>query len=276
MKLAELCSRAVDYAKNGEPVDIHNNLPKALLKFKPDWHKTEVTGARELDYYHSDRALGDLFRNISLLDQDEPIKGFTASTGATAPLDDAISCTLMPLVKRTLNAAYKTSGAENSQAEELHTHFACEMRYICVTHTLVDAPDVRLKEEEVVLGTILANCTQSQWRSDRSYRMKLHAEGLLHDIRARIVPKVTSAEEASEEDRPPPTVDYRAGLPTAWAMWCWAQHHQEKDFIESFSLVMLGIVLDCLKRLGGLPPASVDTTFLVEGDPMENPARGWR
>jgi hypothetical protein len=26
------------------------------------------------------------------------------------------------------------------------------MRYICVTHTLVDAPDVCLKEEEVMLG----------------------------------------------------------------------------------------------------------------------------
>jgi RNA-dependent RNA polymerase len=252
MKLAELCSRAVDYAKNGEPVDIYNNLPKPLIRFKPDWHKAEVTGARELDYYYSERALGYLFRNISLLDPDEPIKGFTDSAGATAPLDDAISCTLMPLVKRTLNAAYEVSGAENSQAEELHTHFACEMRYICVTHTLVDAPDVRLKEEEVVLGTILANCTQPRWRSDRSYRMKLHAEELLHDIRARILPKETNVEAGQR-----PTVDYRAGLPTAWAMWCWAQHHRDKDkeYIESFSLVMLGIVLDSLKHLGGLPAA---------------------
>jgi hypothetical protein len=31
-------------------------------------------------------------------------------------------------------------------------HYVCEMRYICVTHTLVDAPDVCLKEEEVMLG----------------------------------------------------------------------------------------------------------------------------
>jgi hypothetical protein len=32
-------------------------------------------------------------------------------------------------------------------------------RYICVMHTLgVDVPDVCMKEEEVVLGTILANC----------------------------------------------------------------------------------------------------------------------
>ena len=72
MKLAELCSRAVDYANNGELVDIYN---KPLIKFKPDWHKAEVTGARELDYYYSERALGYLLRSINLLDPDEPLKG---------------------------------------------------------------------------------------------------------------------------------------------------------------------------------------------------------
>jgi len=246
MKLAALCSKAVDYAKNGEPVDIYNNLPKPLLKFKPDWHKAEVTGARELDYYESDRALGYLYRNISLNDPDKPIEDFpTASPGSTAPLEDAISRALAPLVRKTLNAPPEPPGAENRQAEELHADFVCEMRYICVTHTLVDAPDVRLTEEELVLGTILANCTQSRWRSDRSYRMKLHTEGLVHDIRGRIV----------RSDGTPTDDELRAGLPSAWAAWCWAQYHRDKDkeFIESFSLIMLGIVLDCLKRLGGLP-----------------------
>ncbi|KAI0253578.1 RdRP-domain-containing protein [Lactifluus subvellereus] len=247
MKLAALCSKAVDYAKNGEPVDIYNNLPKLLIKFKPDWHKAEVTGARELDYYESDRALGYLFRNISLHDPDKPIEGFpTASPGSIGPLEDAISCALAPLVQKTLNAPPEPPEAENRQAEELYADFVCEMRYICVTHTLVDAPDVRLTEEEVVLGTILANCTQSRWRSDRSYRMKLHTEGLVHDIRGRIV----------QSEGTPTDDEFRAGLPCAWAAWGWAQHHRDdKEFIESFSLIMLGIVLDCLKRLGGLQEA---------------------
>jgi RNA-dependent RNA polymerase len=250
MKLAELFNRAVDYAKNGEPVDIYNNLPRPLTKFKPDWHKAEVTGAREPDYYHSDRALGHLFRNISLLDPDEPIKHFPImSAESIAPMEDVISCALAPLVQRTLNLTPKAPGAENSQAEELHTHFAYEMRYICITHALVDAPDVRLTEEEVVLGTILANCTQPRWRSDRTYRMKLHAEGLLHDIRTWVIP-VKISEEGQRTDS---GEDYRAGLLTAWAIWGWAQHHRDKEFVESFSLVMLGIVLDCLKHLGGLP-----------------------
>ena len=115
MRLAALCSKAVDYAKNGEPVDIYNcNLPKPLLKFKPDWHKAEVTGARDLDFYESDRALGYLFRSISLHDPDKPIEGFpTASPGSIAPLEDAISCALAPLVQNTLNGPPEPPDAEN-------------------------------------------------------------------------------------------------------------------------------------------------------------------
>ena len=241
MRLAALCSKAVDYAKNGQPVDIHNNnLPKPLLKFKPDWHKAEVTGARELDYYESDRALGYLYRNISLNDPDEPIEGFpTASPGSIAPLEDAISCALVSLVQNTLNDPPELPEAENRQAEELHADFVCEMRYICVTHTLVDTPDVRLTEDEVVLGTILANCTQSRWRSDRSYRMKLHTGGLVDDIYGRIV----------QSEGTPTKDELRAGLSSAWAAWGWAQHHRDKEFIESFSLIMLWIVLRCLDEL---------------------------
>ncbi|KAN0124365.1 hypothetical protein V8E52_002014 [Russula decolorans] len=43
--------------------------------------------------------------------------------------------------------------------EQLHEHYD-----ICITHTLVDMPDVCLKEEEVVLG------------------MKLHVEGLVDEF----------------------------------------------------------------------------------------------
>src|SRR5712671_3343419 len=246
MKLAELCSQAVDYAKNGNPVDIYNNLPRPLIKFKPDWHKTEVTGAREVDYYVSDRALGYLYRNIKLNDTKEPIKDLpTERPGATAPLKDLVSRAIKPLVQRTLTTdGTEQSGAEDGHAERVHEHYVHEMQYICVTHTLVDEPDVRLTEEEIVLGTILANCTQPRWRSDRSYRMKLHAEELLGYIRTQIV--------KSEGEGRPTDEELRAGLSQAWKAWAWAQHHRDKDFIESYSLIMLGIILDCLRNLGEL------------------------
>ncbi|KAI9452162.1 RdRP-domain-containing protein [Russula earlei] len=245
--LAAMCSQAVDYAKNGTPVDLQNNLPRPLIKYKPDWEKKEVTGGREVDYYESDRALGLLYRKIKLNDPKEPVEGIlTESPGETAPLEDVISRVLRRYVRRTLNMdGIELPGAENGDAEQIHEHYMLEMRYICVTHTLVDASDIRLKEEEIVLGTILAHSTQPRWRSDRSYRMKLHAEELVSDIRTQVI-KIKSEGELSDEQ-------LRAGLLHAWKAWGWAQHHRDKEFIESFSLIMLGIILDCLKRLRGLP-----------------------
>ena len=254
MKLAKLCSQAMDYAKNGNPVELHGNLPKTPTRFKPDWHKAEVTGTRELDYYESERALGYMFRNIELLDPKEPIEGLpTNPPKANPPLKDPISLVLAPLVRRTLNSDPDTpDGAEpeldseNGHGEQLHAHYIREMRYICVTHTLVDAPDVRLKEEEVVLGTILANCSQSQWRLDRTRRMKLHVGDLVNDIRGQIV-QIEGA--LMQEDQ------FRASLSRAWEVWTWAQHHRNEEFIESFSLIALALIFDSLKRLDGLPQA---------------------
>jgi len=253
MKLARLCSQAVDYAKSGNAVDLHNNnLPKALIKFKPDWHKAEVTGARELDYYVSDRALGYLYRSIELRDPKEPVEGLAIeSPDEMMPLEDAITRAVAPYVRSTLKhtddeaVAIKQSSVDDGHAEQLHTHYVREMRYICVTHTLVDAQDVRLTEEEVVLGTILANCTQTRWRSDRSYRMRLHAEELVDDIYTQIVQCEGGSRAATDEQ-------LLAALPHAWSAWCWAQHHKDLEYIESFAILILRIVFDCLKRLGGL------------------------
>ena len=227
MRLAKLCSQAVDYPKNGNLVNINNgNLPKPLIKFKPDWHKTEVTGAHDLDYYISERALGHMFRNVDLLDPDKPVEGLPAMCPeVSAPLKDPISYALAPLIQRTLNSdtdADDDEPGENGHAEQVHAHYVREMRYICVTHTLVDQPDVRLEEEEVVLGTILADCAQSRWRNDRTYRMRLHTEGLVDNIRARI----------AQGDEKPTDEQLRSGLSRAWEVWAWAQHHRDEEFIQ--------------------------------------------
>jgi RNA-dependent RNA polymerase len=248
MKLAELCSKAVDYAKNGKPVDLHNNPPRTSTKLKPDWHKTEVTGARDPDYYVSDRALGHLFRAIDLHDPNEPLKGFLATSPSDiAPLEDPISRALAPLVRYIVSRGVKSPGPVNAQVQGLHVRYVREMQYICMTHTLIDAPDVCLTEEEIVLGTILANCMQPRWRSDRTYRMRLHSEMLVRDVRSHIMPS----------EGPPTEPRLLDGLRNGWAVWGWAQHHQDEEFIDSFSFIALGVILDCLKRLGELPDSDM-------------------
>jgi RNA-dependent RNA polymerase len=243
MKLAALCSKAVDYAKNGKPVDLHN-LPRSLTRLKPDWHKTEVTAdTHDPDYYESDRALGHLFRAIDLRKPYEHPKGIpTTSPKDVVPLEDPITRALAPLVRYMICQGDRLFGSVNAQAQGLHARYVREMRYICMTHTLIDSPDICLNEEEVVLGTILANCTQPRWHSDRTQRMRLHSEMLVRDMRSHIMP----------DEGPPAEPQLREGLRSGWAMWSWARHHRDEEFIDSFSLITLGVIFDCLGRLGAL------------------------
>jgi hypothetical protein len=63
------------------------------------------------------------------------------------------------------------------------------------------------------------------------------------DIRARIA----QGDETQTDEQ------LQSGLSRAWEVWAWAQHHRDEEFIQSFSLIVLGLMFDCLKRLGGLP-----------------------
>ena len=274
MKLAELCGQAVDYPKNGKAVDLRYNLPKMPKNAMPDWHRAEVTSAAatEYDHYVSDRALGHLYREIALCDAKEPLKDFIVASPRPAPLDDAISRTLAPLVQYVVGSSAARQATErNTQVERLYARYAREMHYICARHTLVDASQASqdvgqsqgqnlrncLTEEEVVLGTILANCTQPRSRQSRAARMKLYVETLVEDIRSNII--APRGSEGPGPGRSPLQFQVRLqdGLRDAWTAWCWAQHHRDEGdklmYIESFALIALGVILDCLKQLGALP-----------------------
>jgi hypothetical protein len=245
MKLAMLCSQAVDYSKNGKPVDLRGNLPKTAIASIPDWHKAEATGAAQnpadYNYYVSDRALGHLYREIAQCDAKEPLKDFIVTSPRPALLNDAISRALAPLVRRYVVSRSAATMGVNGQVEKLYARYAREMRYICANHVVCQSQS--LSEEEVVLGTILATCTQPRLRQSRTARMKLYVEMLVEDVRSHIVGPYRSK-------GPGP------GLRDAWTTWCWAQHHRGEEefaFIESFALIALGVILDCLKQLGALP-----------------------
>jgi len=120
----------------------------------------------------------------------------------------------------------------------LFDRYTRELRFLRLAHTLVDSPDVRLAEEEIVVGTILANCAEKRWRSDRTFHMRQHAEVLVKDIQGRIVKDIAGADCDA----------LREGLKTAWQAWVWSLGIEEVGK-DSFGLVTLGTVLDCLKRL---------------------------
>jgi RNA-dependent RNA polymerase len=237
IKLAKLCRISIDYAKNGKAVEIDDMTLKLFNKPRPDWSRPEIPGTRQVDYYESRRALGYLFRNINLHSPNELLDRIPIThPGEIAPLEDTISRTLAPLVQSALNGTLGSLEAENVRTADLHIWYASEMRFICVTHSIAISPDVHLSEEEVVLGIILGKYSQQLFRTDRGERMRMQAEMLVRDLRAQIVPI----------DAPLVEEDLRRGLRDAWGVWCWAQHQREKPFIQSFSLVTLGLVLDLL------------------------------
>ncbi|EGN95598.1 hypothetical protein SERLA73DRAFT_162413 [Serpula lacrymans var. lacrymans S7.3] len=244
LKLSALHSQAVDYPKNGIKVDI-SFLPRSLIPYKPDWHAAEVDSPRKTDYYESSRALGYLYRNITLEDlpTSVPRKPYE-------PLDDPISKVLKPRVKRQ-TPGYTDPDGESSEMETIFQTYRDELNYISVTHSLTNIPGARLREDEIVVGTILSKCSQKRWRSDRMYRMKAHASFLAHETR-RDIRLLDTLEDASEGD-------IRKALLRAWTAWDLSLRKSDPGPDEahcfgahSFGLIALGIVLDCLEKLGSL------------------------
>ena len=239
MKLAELHSHAVDYPKNGLKVNA-DDLPRNLIPYKPDWLAAEVDSPRPTDYYESDRALGHLYRGIQL----EDIPSYIPQE-QSKPLSDIISVKLRPLVKRQLELRGRPS-KHTATIMSIYLAYMDEFTYIGTCFTLSRVPGERLREGEIVIGTILAKCSQKRWKQDRTYAMRESISTLVRDIQRRML--LEKMEEASLDD-------LRDGLEMGWAAWALSREKSEEYGAQSFGLIALGMVLDCLERLEELPSA---------------------
>ena len=235
LRLAKLCSQAVDYPKNGIAVDLQKNrLPSTLIRPKPDWQSAEVEMPRGTDFYESSRALGELFRAITLADTAE----ISTDNAIVDPSIDPISIALKPYIDRQVSLDHEIQEADKA----LFLDYIDELNYICVTHTLTNQPGVRLLEEEVVIGTILAKCSQKRWRSDRSYRMQLHTSVLVQKIHGELLKNPENAT----------TDELRQGLALAWKAWNISVRHKPDFGSGSYGLIALDVIFNCLERLGEL------------------------
>ncbi len=227
----------MDYPKNGIPVELtRDTLPKTLIRCKPDWHAAEVVSPRETDYYTSTRALGELYRNITLTDP-EPI---TETWGDREPLRDPISQVLRGRVEDHIGDDASPSQELSPALEFIYKGYQEELSYIRSTHTLSNTPGAKLLEAEIVVGTILAKCSQKRYRSDRIYRMRLHTTTLVKEVKNALLPlkKVYESGELVE------------GLKQAWKAWEFSQTRPFKeDGASSFGLIALDIIFDTLERL---------------------------
>ena len=217
-----------------------SEAPWRLIPFKPDWKKAEDSTPRDIDYYESSRALGELFRNVRLLDAPGPAE-YTKTNGRVAPLSDSISRALRPYISRNLGqGSLRNSDQHVSEMEPLFRRYVDELRYICLTHALSDSPDDRLSEEEVVIGAILANCSQHRYRQDRMYRMRLNSRVLADDIARKLYMRVNE----------PVIGALRYGLGQAWLAWDFGTRNRGVFGASSFSLIALKVIMNILEDMG--------------------------
>jgi len=214
----------------------HNKLPPTLIRCKPDWHSAEVETPRGTDYYESSRALGDLYRAITITDTAAISSDDTGRELSTDPISQA----LIPRVEQHIYPYIEPESTSPELAELFHK-YVDELRYICATHTLSSAAGVRLLEEEVVVGTILAKCSQKRWRSDRIYRMRLHTTVLVQNTQHELL---ESWESASADE-------LCHGLDMAWRAWDISVRNKGSFGSSSFGLIALGVIFGCLDKLGG-------------------------
>lgn len=214
--------------------------------------QAEDNDPRDTDYYMSTRALGELFRSITISKPQAPSESFPSIEGPqvsrkpptrVSPLSDPISRALKPIIELQLH--YFLNDDRNvAEIRPLFLRYERELRYICVTHALSDAPDIRLQEEEVAIGTILANCSQHRWRTDRMHRMRMHSSELARDTRFRLF--------RPNDMLNPEQGELLYGLSQAWLAWDFGTRNAHVFGARTFSLVALQVVLDTLYKLGAL------------------------
>jgi len=205
---------------------------------------------RHTDYYESNRVLGRLYREVALV-QPEEISAESARVSQTEnmppPMQDPISVVLRGKVQQLLSPYIDPNG-KDKKIDQLFGKYVGELQYICATHTVSNTPGVRLLETEVVIGTILSKCTQRRWRKDRISRMRLNVGELVKDIKRQFQEDPSNSERVKDRD------GLLYMLERAWFCWDYSrrQRTREGQFAfgaNSFGLIALGSVLDCLDAL---------------------------
>lgn len=213
-----------------------SKTPHFLIPYKPDWKSDEVMNPRWTDYYESKRAIGHLFRAITL---KESTMELSFDPGTSTLKDskpdpqtpvDIITLTLSPIVEN--HTGHYPQDGIGAKLSVLFSNYCLQLKYICLTHTLSHDPDIKLREEEIVVGTILAKCNQARWRKDRIEEMRINVGQLVGLVSAEF--KGSNALES---------------VSLAWAAWKYARAQSPEFGHQSFGLIALERLFRALEDL---------------------------
>ena len=168
LRLAELHSVAVDYAKTGQPVPIEQ-IPRPPLRLRPDWNAPEThSGKHSASYYRSETAIGKLFRAIDLpavqtaqravrfqrrhMDHEDQLADIQSQFAYTkVPRENVVA----QAVQRRVSEFIDTDTYDNKTIKdiwEMYNSYISQLRAICADFTLAPSRSAMLSEEEVVVS----------------------------------------------------------------------------------------------------------------------------
>ncbi|KAH7104770.1 RdRP-domain-containing protein [Auriculariales sp. MPI-PUGE-AT-0066] len=256
LKLADLHSIAVDYPKSGKPVP-HQAIPAPSQKKRPDWNGSELTENNN-DHYRSNRALGELFRAITLDAVDEataearaqsrqlraqqvrvPMSSrsvFEALAQQRQPPESGLSALVLPIRQFTEeHIELRFSSTVVSSIMHLYNKYCSDLLFICQDNVVSGSKTSQLTEEEVVAGTIVAKTHIARRRKEAISNAREQAARLVHGVQ----------EELAGDD----SCSSQAALLRSWTAWELSMVDADRFGSKSFGLVALLSIFDIVKQI---------------------------
>lgn len=250
--LCQIHSTAVDYPKSGTPV-APSTVPKPKYDHKPDWHAPETVNLDgATNFYESQKAIGKLFRAIDLPD----VRLHNAATrrqrqhvqdDATEPDLDEVFASLCIGDRHddALESAVKDRVAEfidvepHSKDVELAIdslgRYSVDLQGICACNTIQRHKATMLSEEEAVVGTIVAKCSQRRRRKDAMSQLREQTSYLVKFVQEELA----GGEDTSQHE----------WLASAWAAWKVSRHLKDRFGAHSYGWIALGEVFGAMKAI---------------------------
>ncbi|KIP09624.1 hypothetical protein PHLGIDRAFT_28970 [Phlebiopsis gigantea 11061_1 CR5-6] len=200
MTLARLQSDAADYPKSGRPVPLRDIPRYKIPGMKPDWNAPEIADGPGL-FYESRRYIGRLYREVRLavprvqqptfhpLDGVPSVKAILDSLRqskvvARDPIEIAISSQVPTSIQTEVLAS--TTYRHAKDMSSAFVDYVQTLRHISASFGVSHQRASKLTEEELVVGTIVAQSSQPRARSEATSQMREQTTLLANRISAMI------------------------------------------------------------------------------------------
>jgi hypothetical protein len=148
--------------------------------------------------------------------------------------ENNIRCAVSTRVSDFIDTHSVLNAASLNTARQLFDRYTVELQAICDSHTLFPNRSSTLSEEEAVVGTIVAKCSQPRKRRNLMARMRELTDQLVRAIR----------DELTGDDE-----SLYGALERAWVAWNLSLQKGDIFGAMSFGWVALGGIFEAIKEI---------------------------